>query len=303
MLLLAGVKADAKNSVGRTAAQMAGFVGNYNVVAKINNFIPKSSVDCYTNMLSVPFLPPILAESFHKFIMEVNLNPIRIALNIQRSSLLNARLLAMKNVLAAMSEKEMTKGGDKDEVISFKLHYLHYLVSEIHDIKRRHLASKEQKQEEGAEEKKSDFLELFAKKLLKPGKDGVTLEFQDNFLNEGIRKFPFRQSMIFRQAVTSMAREDSPGTLAVIDAAINGQRGFVNSVPYCNTCGEEKPAKKCSKCKSVQYCDRECQRLHWFVHKKACARLAANPNPPPVQPVQHNVDPSELMQVQDLVIG
>jgi len=24
----------------------------------------------------------------------------------------------------------------------------------------------------------------------------------------------------------------------------------------------------------VQYCDRECQRLHWFIHKKACARLS-----------------------------
>lgn len=41
---------------------------------------------------------------------------------------------------------------------------------------------------------------------------------------------------------------------------------------YCSTCGNEKPDKKCSKCKAVQYCDRECQRTHWFMHKKTCAR-------------------------------
>lgn len=44
---------------------------------------------------------------------------------------------------------------------------------------------------------------------------------------------------------------------------------------YCSTCGQEKPDKKCSKCKAVQYCDRECQRLHWFMHKKNCPRLLA----------------------------
>lgn len=29
----------------------------------------------------------------------------------------------------------------------------------------------------------------------------------------------------------------------------------------------------------MQYCDRECQRLHWFAHKKVCARPVSIPNP------------------------
>lgn len=45
---------------------------------------------------------------------------------------------------------------------------------------------------------------------------------------------------------------------------------------YCSSCGEEKPDKKCAKCKAVQYCDRVCQRLHWSMHKKNCARLLAS---------------------------
>lgn len=52
-----------------------------------------------------------------------------------------------------------------------------------------------------------------------------------------------------------------------------------DDITYCSTCGEEKPDKKCSKCKQVQYCDRECQRLHWFAHKKVCARPISTPNP------------------------
>ena len=51
--------------------------------------------------------------------------------------------------------------------------------------------------------------------------------------------------------------------------------GFVDADNLiCSTCGEEKATKKCSKCKSVQYCDKECQKLHWFMHKKVCAKWA-----------------------------
>lgn len=58
-------------------------------------------------------------------------------------------------------------------------------------------------------------------------------------------------------------------------SAVNGQRGFADSETLtCNTCGEEKATKKCAKCKSVQYCDRECQKLHWFLHKKVCSKLS-----------------------------
>lgn len=73
--------------------------------------------------------------------------------------------------------------------------------------------------------------------------------------------------------VKSLARkEDSPPALNVIICAINSQSNFHDDSTPCVTCSEPKAIKKCSKCRAVQYCDRECQRLHWFIHKKECAR-------------------------------
>ena len=57
-----------------------------------------------------------------------------------------------------------------------------------------------------------------------------------------------------------------------INGAFNGQRGFKDH-ENCDTCGEEGAGKKCSGCKSADYCDQRCQKYHWFVHKKHCDKL------------------------------
>ena len=79
--------------------------------------------------------------------------------------------------------------------------------------------------------------------------------------------------------VATLAASDPPSAASVVSAAIDGQRAFLDNAQVCITCGEDKANKKCSKCKAVQYCDRECQRLHWFMHKKACTRLGQNITP------------------------
>jgi hypothetical protein len=40
---------------------------------------------------------------------------------------------------------------------------------------------------------------------------------------------------------------------------------------YCDNCGQSAtPLKKCSRCRSVSYCNRDCQKLAWKAHKKEC---------------------------------
>lgn len=52
----------------------------------------------------------------------------------------------------------------------------------------------------------------------------------------------------------------------------------------CAKCNNtEGELKKCTKCKSVLYCNRKCQRAHWKEHKKQCSRLAGERVPPSAQ--------------------
>ncbi|CAM9892817.1 unnamed protein product [Sphacelaria rigidula] len=44
----------------------------------------------------------------------------------------------------------------------------------------------------------------------------------------------------------------------------------------CGAPGCSEPAnQRCSRCKSVHYCTRECQRAAWIDHKDMCAYLAS----------------------------
>jgi hypothetical protein len=82
-----GAKMGATNSVGRTAAQMAAFVGNHNCVLTINNFIPKADINYYIKpqgLQTEPMLHPHIADNFHLFIMQVNVYPVRVVLNLQK---------------------------------------------------------------------------------------------------------------------------------------------------------------------------------------------------------------------------
>lgn len=178
-----------------------------------------------------------------------------------------------------MRNREMSRGTDMNEIMAFKYHYLSCVISQVVKCQKRQEAMRAEKNEaekcndEHEEKKSSDPVELLIRKVLKCNKSAGQPEYQEAFVREAVREFPFIKSAIFRQMVATLASTDPPSAVSVVSAAINGQRGFVDNSQVCVTCGEEKATKKCSKCKAVQYCDRECQRLHWFLHKKACARL------------------------------
>lgn len=64
---------------------------------------------------------------------------------------------------------------------------------------------------------------------------------------------------------------------AMVSAAWAGQPVKVVEL-YCAACGRlASELKKCSACRAVGYCSRECQVDHWKKggHKRECATLAA----------------------------
>ncbi|EDW80035.1 uncharacterized protein Dwil_GK12277 [Drosophila willistoni] len=270
LLLDAGINPNSINSVSRTASQMAAFVGNHACVETINNYVTQSSLEYYTQVhgqQTEPHIPPTLLKPFHTFVTEINLHPVRISLNAQVLGLLKI-LPNLRKTLALMCEKEMQKSHDVNELLAFKYHYQGWIIAEL-------IRCEEQfKVQHKEESTKNDYIEVFVKRVLKENKLGQ-LDYVEFTLRECAREFPFRDCTIFRQIATQLGAKDAPPALIVLRNAINGLRGFVDESSYCSTCGQEKPDKKCSKCKAVQYCDRECQRLHWFMHKKSCPRLLA----------------------------
>lgn len=299
-LLMAGVNQNSINSVGRTAAQMAAFVANHKCVATINNFVPKSEIEYYTKkqgLQTEPSLPPILLESFHKFVIQPNIHPVRICLNLQQFGIVSDYFTTVQKVLDLMTEREMKKSKDVNELMAFKYHYLSWIVKEIIKCRDHFIARNQEKSDS-----KSDYLEMFIKRVLKPNKDNQ-LDYIEITIRECVREFPYRECTVFQQVVRQLAsKENELSALETLKQAINGQRGF-QDFTLCSTCGDEKPDKKCSKCKQVQYCDRECQRLHWFIHKKECGRVISQPTVDQ-NASKKNIDQSELSaELQKLVAG
>lgn len=285
---------------------MGAFVANHKAVSTINNFVARSEIEYYTKIHGqekIPPLPPTLLDSFHKFVIQPNIHPVRICLNLQKFGIVSEHYKTIKKVLALMTEREMQRQKEINEVMAFKYHYLGWIVNEIISCQEHFTARKQSKEQE--KDIKSDYLEMFVKRVLKPNKDGH-MDYVEVTIRECVREFPFRESTIFQQVVRQLASKDNNLTaLEVLKQAINGQRGFQDLDAFCVTCGDEKPDKKCSKCKQVQYCDRECQRLHWWLHKKECARLSSAPAPSAASAnAKKEVDQAELSEeLQKLIAG
>lgn len=225
LLLLAGANANALNSVNRTASQMAAFVGNHAAVSCINNFIPLSYIEYYTKIQgqqTEPLLPIVLLESFHKFVVQSNVHPVRIALNLQKIGALTENLPSIRKVLSLMAEKEIQNHYELNEIMALKYHYLSWIVGEIQKC-REYFQSRKEHQ---SADSKNDYLELFAKRVLKENKSGQ-LEYVESTIRDCVRDFPSREISIVRQVVVQLANKDCVPALDIIRTAINGQRGFV----------------------------------------------------------------------------
>uniref|UniRef100_A0A8C0VBJ8 Ankyrin repeat and MYND domain containing 2 n=1 Tax=Cyanistes caeruleus TaxID=156563 RepID=A0A8C0VBJ8_CYACU len=248
---------------GYTALMFAGLSGQHDCVTVINNFFPRERLDYYTKPQGLdkePKLPVKLAGPLHKIITTTNMHPVKIVLLVKENPLL-AEVEALQKcyrVLDLICEKCM-KQKDMNEVLAMKMHYISCIFQKcITFLKER-----------------EDKLDGFIKSLLKGrDKDGFPV-YQEKLIRESIRKFPYCEATLLQQLVRSIAPVEigsDPTAFSVLTQAITGQVGFVDA-EFCTTCGGKGADKRCSVCKMVIYCDQNCQKIHWFTHKKVCKIL------------------------------
>ncbi|XP_059899102.1 ankyrin repeat and MYND domain-containing protein 2-like [Gadus macrocephalus] len=265
MMLDAGAEVDVVNSVGRTAAQMAAFVGQHDCVSVINNFFPRARLDYFTTAQGQdkePKLPPKLAGPLHKIVMTTNLNPVKMVLLVQESPLLLAAeaLEQCYGVMDLLCE-QCLRQQDMNEVLAMKMHYISCVLQRC----LTHLRGRD------------DHLDALVMSLLEGRDSDGFLQNQEKFIRECITKFPHCEAALLQQLVKSIAPVeigDDPTAFSVLTQALMGQMALVDA-DFCFTCGERGAKKRCSYCKSVTYCSVACQRLHWFSHKKMCSALQA----------------------------
>ena len=104
-------------------------------------------------------------------------------------------------------------------------------------------------------ENKTPFIDRWIKSMIIGREPDGCQVFQESFLRQGIKEFPFQESQLFKTLVTNFHHCQNYGEGATaaeyINQAFNGQKGF-KDFENCETCGEEKAEAKCSKCKYLQ---------------------------------------------------
>ncbi|AWP04949.1 putative ankyrin repeat and MYND domain-containing protein 2-like [Scophthalmus maximus] len=254
MMLDAGAETDLMNSVGRTAAQMAAFVGQHDCVTVINNFFSRARLEYYTRPQGLdrePKLPQSLAGPLHKIIMTTNLNPVKIVMLVKENPVLVdvAALEKCYQVMDLLCE-QCVKQQDMNEVLAMKMHYISCVFQKC-------LAFLQ---------KQDDKLDALVKSLLRGRDSDGFPQYQEKFIRDCIRRFPYCEATLLQQL------GNDPTAFSVLTQALTGQMAFVDA-DYCATCGERGANKRCSLCKAVTYCSLTCQKLHWFTHKKMCRSL------------------------------
>jgi ankyrin repeat protein len=101
-----GANTGLQNKVGRTASQMAAFVGQHHCVSLINNFLSREDVDYYTiphGLEEESKLPPALATPLHNMILMTNLNPVGVSIYLFKDGgLLLSPKLECKKILVIL---------------------------------------------------------------------------------------------------------------------------------------------------------------------------------------------------------
>ncbi|KAI1291709.1 Ankyrin repeat and MYND domain-containing protein 2 [Halotydeus destructor] len=269
LMLENGASTTAVNSVGRTASQMAAFVGQHQAVTIINNFVSREEIEYYSKPQGLEKkakLTSQLVEPVHKLVRQTNIHPVKTLLFMKDHPAILENSGKVRLVLEMMCENEMKKE-EPNEMLALKFHHLGFLLKHI---------TKQFEIMEKAGKEKSSWMELLMKSWLK-GRDEdafpITLE---QLLRQSIKEFPHRDCTIFIQLVKTLSSVqigEEPSAISILMQTVNGQKGFNDDAAVCSTCGEPGPPKKCSICRMVQYCNQECQKLHWFSHKKVCQQL------------------------------
>ena len=195
---------------------------------------------------------------------------------MSKNNVLFENMIKIIKTLNAFIEKEFKGNQCPNDILSYKLHHYKYIFESLRQEKKAAADYVKSLDDKSLTEKTIEScIKYFLTEVVQENKTKCR-EFEDKFLRESIRQFPYKECGIVKQMVTILAVVkigQHPSALYVITSCLNGQKFADDSdgVQHleCTTCyNKSENVKLCTHCRKAAYCDQFCQRMHWPIHKK-----------------------------------
>lgn len=284
LLLEKGANKRELNSVNRTAADMAGFVGLGRIANLINCYLKyEDTIEPFTRCLELEDKPRLeshqLGRKLHEMILLPSLHPIRLLYYVLENSEIMRCIQPCIFVMEKLSGIYL-RSKHNDDTISFKFHYLAELLNTCKSLYEN---SAEFKASQEFNDK--DFESFLMKYLRRLNSRKTTSEtiYTKPVLNELVMKcmlsYPHNtatnQSLRFALSKLSLMKPEQESgfdAMLILAQTLNGAGSMSFGAHYedCEVCREKENNKKCTLCKKAYYCGPFCQKVDWPRHKKEC---------------------------------
>ncbi|CAB3408854.1 unnamed protein product [Caenorhabditis bovis] len=263
-LMDAGAKMYLVNSIGKTASELAAFIGNHKCVAIINNHITIDVIDNILrpkiNGVEVENYPDELAKFIHSLCASHEVHPVKI---IFRFNEYPDSLKYKKKILYVIDRifERQLRCKEGNEVMSLKLWIILFFMRETMKFAETHSDSDNAAQQ-------------YAKILLKWENGDEIRKPLDILLRNSVAAFPYKHSLVYdtlNKALSKSKPGTRPSAYEYIVQSLFGQR-IVAVCKFCSVCGAVDAKKRCPECK-LSYCSKHCQKFDWTIHKPICKYL------------------------------
>uniref|UniRef100_A0A1I7W547 MYND-type domain-containing protein n=1 Tax=Loa loa TaxID=7209 RepID=A0A1I7W547_LOALO len=268
LLLDYGAHVYSTNEIGKTAAEMAAFVGQHECVSIINNYIALDEIEKLLHPNgdnSDEIYSKDFSHALHDLIKTHIIHPVWVMLFLRdHYQVIWQHRQKFCYVLDRIFERQL-RCKESNEVMSLKLWLILYTVRDTCKFVETVL--------EKEEHKASTIIRNYVKQLLKMEQTCRIRPNLERYLRNAVQAFPYHQCLLFQALVKNLAAVEFgnlPDAFYLIMSIFSGQR-MVETSHFCASCGAIISTKRC--CKNIYYCHPDCQKMDWCNHKMFCEKV------------------------------
>ncbi|KAK5978752.1 PX domain-containing protein, partial [Trichostrongylus colubriformis] len=240
-----GARSYSTNSIGKTASELAAFVGQHECVSIINNHVGIDEIEKYLSpqVASGPVetYPEHLSRFIHKICSWHQVHPVAITMELSGYEDAMTYQKKILYVVDRVFERQL-RCKEGNEVMSLKVWIILFVLREIYKFISELVSSGKNVH---------DACLVYAKYLLKWEPGERVRKNQETLLRNAIAAFPYHHSLLYETMVKAMTKTpfgERPTAFEYIVQGLFGQRLLMVS-KFCGTCGAFTAKKRCPKCK------------------------------------------------------